>query len=310
LPSQATLPVYQTLATLREQRFTLVTIAHPHQIPKQVIDAARPRLLQLTDGGFQDVTAIPKHLDGLRRDANTFVKPLPRWEATFSFGPAFPESKTVRPGTILTVVGPPSEEFAKLQDAFSQPRGELLQVASLTAGLIPTIKYAYLPDRLRFRRLAPRLPMEDNAIIDRWYDRRILSFCSVLRKLVALFHLEPILSTGKVDLPPASEAEPASPALLSGGNQQRFVLARALLGLPDLLVCVDPFSGLDNAGVLLTCEMFRRHTCAGRAIVILSTNPAGAEAACADEVVELGSPARAGGSTVAPQAAPDPTGAP
>jgi ABC-type transport system involved in cytochrome c biogenesis ATPase subunit len=49
-----------------------------------------------------------------------------------------------------------------------------------------------------------------------------------------------------------------------------------------LLVCVDPFSGLDNDGVDIVSRMFRQHVCGGRAIVILTSNPDGAEVACAD----------------------------
>jgi simple sugar transport system ATP-binding protein len=64
----------------------------------------------------------------------------------------------------------------------------------------------------------------------------------------------------------------ASPAKLSGGNQQRFVLGRELIQSPDLLVLENPTQGLDVNASVFVHERIRRARNDGAAVVFYSSD--------------------------------------
>jgi simple sugar transport system ATP-binding protein len=74
---------------------------------------------------------------------------------------------------------------------------------------------------------------------------------------------------------------PEDPArALSGGNQQKLAVARALRARPGVLVAVNPTRGLDVAATAAVREALRREARAGTAVLLISTE--------LDEVLELG----------------------
>jgi simple sugar transport system ATP-binding protein len=77
------------------------------------------------------------------------------------------------------------------------------------------------------------------------------------------------------------QGQPDRPAAtLSGGNQQRLLLARALRERPAVLVAVNPTRGLDVRGTAFIREELRRAAREGTAVLLISTD--------LDEVLELG----------------------
>jgi len=70
-----------------------------------------------------------------------------------------------------------------------------------------------------------------------------------------------------------------SPATLSGGNQQRFVLGRELRNSPDLLILENPTQGLDVNASAFVHEQIRNARNSGAAVVFYSSD--------LDELVEL-----------------------
>jgi simple sugar transport system ATP-binding protein len=64
----------------------------------------------------------------------------------------------------------------------------------------------------------------------------------------------------------------ASPAQLSGGNQQRFVLGRELTGNPSLLVLENPTQGLDVNAADFVHERLKITRNAGAAVVFYSSD--------------------------------------
>ena len=77
------------------------------------------------------------------------------------------------------------------------------------------------------------------------------------------------------------KARPEDPARsLSGGNQQKLCVARALRGRPQVLVAVNPTRGLDLAATAAVREALRAEARAGTAVLLISTE--------LDEVLELG----------------------
>jgi general nucleoside transport system ATP-binding protein len=76
-------------------------------------------------------------------------------------------------------------------------------------------------------------------------------------------------------------ARPADPAgVLSGGNQQKVCVARALRAQPGVLIAVNPTRGLDVAATAAVREELRAQARGGAAVLVISTE--------LDEVLELG----------------------
>jgi ABC-type lipoprotein export system ATPase subunit len=73
------------------------------------------------------------------------------------------------------------------------------------------------------------------------------------------------------------------PHELSGGEQQRFALARALVNGPELVLADEPTGSLDAENGAAVLELLRRLH--GRAVVIVTHEPDAA--AIADRVLEL-----------------------
>jgi ABC-type lipoprotein export system ATPase subunit len=110
------------------------------------------------------------------------------------------------------------------------------------------------------------------------------------------FHLVPELSgldnvllAGRVPGAPAATAErggalveelglgdvsAALPHELSGGEQQRFAIARALARDPDVVLADEPTGNLDAASGALVLDLLETAAGAGRAVVVVTHEPA------------------------------------
>jgi ABC-type lipoprotein export system ATPase subunit len=86
----------------------------------------------------------------------------------------------------------------------------------------------------------------------------------------------------RLGLAPVSSALPHE---LSGGEQQRFAIARALAGDPDVVLADEPTGNLDAASGRLVLDLLRAATEAGRAVVVVTHEPEATGRA--DRVLEL-----------------------
>jgi ABC-type lipoprotein export system ATPase subunit len=75
------------------------------------------------------------------------------------------------------------------------------------------------------------------------------------------------------------------PHQLSGGEQQRFALARALVGDPSLVLADEPIGNLDAAAGDVVLDLLREIADEGRAVVMVTHQPEAS--ARADRVLEL-----------------------
>jgi len=75
---------------------------------------------------------------------------------------------------------------------------------------------------------------------------------------------------GAFDVTPRDPAAPVS--ALSGGNQQKIVLARALAGSPSVLLAAEPTRGLDVGAIENVHRHLRAARDAGAAVVVASSD--------------------------------------
>lgn len=77
----------------------------------------------------------------------------------------------------------------------------------------------------------------------------------------------------------------AYPGQLSGGEQQRIAIARALVTRPSVLMADEPTGNLDAASAGVVLDLLRGQTGEGRAVLVASHNPKVAD--MADRVFSL-----------------------
>lgn len=73
------------------------------------------------------------------------------------------------------------------------------------------------------------------------------------------------------------------PSQLSGGEQQRVCLARAMINSPRLLLADEPTGNLDHANEMMVLKLFQEHHEQGYTIIMVTHNPEVAE--MADRIV-------------------------
>lgn len=132
---------------------------------------------------------------------------------------------TIAPGEIVTVVGPNGSGKSTLIRA-------LLGHVPLASGEVrrmPGLRIGYVPQRVD---------------IDMHIPLTVRRFLSVPRRVSNRDAAQALARTG------ASGLENRPITRLSGGQFQRVLLARALIGAPQLLVLDEPTQGLDQPGIV------------------------------------------------------------
>lgn len=125
----------------------------------------------------------------------------------------------------------------------------------------------YIPQDRRRIGLATTMTVADNLLFDAVREAEYRTGPFVRRK--ALDALAETLIQ-EFDIRTSSPDLPAS--ALSGGNQQKIVVARALRGQPDLIVAMNPTRGLDIGATRFVHSQLRRARDQGAAVVLISTD--------------------------------------
>ena len=82
------------------------------------------------------------------------------------------------------------------------------------------------------------------------------------------------------------------PSQLSGGEQQRVCVARALINHPELILADEPTGNLDEANENIVLDLFRQLHDEGTTLIVVTHDPEVAEAAQRTIVLERGRVAR------------------
>ena len=184
-----------------------------------------------------------------------------------------PSGVTARIGTLELEAG----ELVGVAAVEGNGQRELLRaIAGL--GVFPNLQVtgpvAFVPEDRTTEGLIPEMSLTENVVLGlgkdrRWAHGRRLDWNAARTRTSQLIEEYEIIAPGP-DVPVGA---------LSGGNQQKLVLARALERQPALLVLENPARGLD---VRTTSEMHRRLRAAARSgvtVIVYSTD--------LDEVLEL-----------------------
>jgi simple sugar transport system ATP-binding protein len=135
------------------------------------------------------------------------------------------------------------------------------QVTSGSAHL--PVDVAFIPEDVRLDALASTMDLSENVAIrgaaqrSGWYSRRMWS--SATRGMIREFDIR-------------APSERIFAGTLSGGNQQRLVLARELAGEPALIIAENPTRGLDARATDEVHQRLRNARASGSAVVFYSSD--------------------------------------
>jgi len=110
----------------------------------------------------------------------------------------------------------------------------------------------------------------------------VFQFYNLIPSLTALENVEVAAELTDVPMDPAlalaevglGERASHFPSQLSGGEQQRVAVARALAGNPSLLLCDEPTGALDSAAARQVLQLLDRlNREKGKTVVIITHNP-------------------------------------
>jgi general nucleoside transport system ATP-binding protein len=158
---------------------------------------------------------------------------------------------------IAGVVGNGQETLAEVLRGLAVPEGGELRHGSDRVAFVPE-------DRARDG-LAMTLSIADNLMVYRHKDPAFRARGRLLARAVADFVQETVDRTGV-----ALQSIGAPAKTLSGGNQQKLVIAREFDRQPDLVVAHNPYRGLDVAAAAAVRRLLLQARDAGAAIVLIS----------------------------------------
>lgn len=170
-------------------------------------------------------------------------------------------SLEARRGEILGIGGVDGNGQIELAEALAGIRGFRGEIN------LPGPAIAYVPQDRQLDGLALSMSIEDNLLIE-GQRRRDLTAGPFLRRPAIRAWAEGLIRRFQVKAPSATTVV----ADLSGGNQQKVVVARALDRLPDLLVAVDPTRGLDLKATAYVHDQIREAVARGAAVVLISSD--------------------------------------
>jgi simple sugar transport system ATP-binding protein len=180
-------------------------------------------------------------------------------------------SLAVRSGEIVGIAGVDGNGQSELIDV-------VVGIVAPTAGTVRTVEpgpvahadaalmLAHIPDDRGRKGLVLSMTCLDNILLRHRHDPRLFRF-GMVRAGSARQHVAGLLRRFMVR--DSAIDEPAG--RLSGGNQQRVLLARELDGAPQIIVAGQPTRGVDVAGAAFVHDTLRAYRDRGAGILMVST---------------------------------------
>lgn len=126
---------------------------------------------------------------------------------------------------------------------------------------------SYIPADRQLDGLVMSMSIADNIVLDRVSEAAFTRYGMLIdRQAIAKFANREV---ERFDIRPADSSRVVSS--LSGGNQQKVVIARALSRNPKVLVAVNPTRGLDVGAIAYVHRALRSATADGCCVVLIST---------------------------------------
>ncbi|WP_414755465.1 ABC transporter ATP-binding protein [Anabaena sp. CCY 9910] len=168
-------------------------------------------------------------------------------------------------GEILGIAGVDGNGQRELADAIANLRGILNGTIQLNSSS-PQKKIGYIPEDRQRMGLILQFTIAQNLILNVFKN---IPFCRhfLLKSLVIKHHAQ--VAMQEFDI--RATGEDIQVSQLSGGNQQKVVLARELAGQPDLIVAMQPTRGLDVGATSAVHSRLLTERDRGAAILYIST---------------------------------------
>ncbi|ABA22214.1 nucleoside ABC transporter ATP-binding protein [Trichormus variabilis ATCC 29413] len=168
-------------------------------------------------------------------------------------------------GEILGIAGVDGNGQRELADAIANLRGILNGTIQLNSSS-PQQKIGYIPEDRQKMGLVLQFTIAQNLILNVF---KKIPFCRhfLLKSSVIKHHAQ--VAMQEFDI--RATGEDIQVSQLSGGNQQKVVLARELAGKPDLIVAMQPTRGLDVGATSAVHSRLLTERDRGAAILYIST---------------------------------------
>ncbi|MGI5526389.1 ABC transporter ATP-binding protein [Streptomyces syringium] len=197
-----------------------------------------------------------------------------------------PTTLTLRRGRVSALTGPSGSGKTTLLRAVIGDLPGGARVASGTVEVLGHDVFALPADRLRhLRRHRVAYVGQDpgSALNPRMRVRRLVAETAVDPSPRAVLDL-----LAECRLPTGTGLPDRRPGTLSGGQQRRVALARALAREPEVLLLDEPTAGLDTALRDEIADLLRRLAATRNLAVVLACHDPELVERCADDVIDLG----------------------
>jgi len=187
-----------------------------------------------------------------------------------------------RPGEIIGVAGVAGNgqtDLVRVLAGLNPFHGEIVLNGQSLNHRSLLHEVAYMPSDRHAEGLAGTLTIRENAALaslERYSTKGLINRRSELRDVGATFDSLSLKA-------PSIEAAVSS---LSGGNQQKVVMSRALLAEPGLIIADEPTQGVDVGARAEIYKILREVSSAGKPVVVNSSDAAELEGLC-DKVLVM-----------------------
>ncbi len=187
-------------------------------------------------------------------------------------------SFSLHPGEILAVAGVDGNGQSELVQALAglalPAQGHIRmdaldsrQARSWTPRALRRAGLAHIPDDRRRHGLVADLPLFENLLLSHFHGRRYRRH-GLLNRAGA--HDDTAQAIADYSIRTTGPDQPIG--RLSGGNQQKLVLARELQDAPDVILAAHPSRGLDVRTIAFVQDTLRAHRDRGAAILLVSAD--------------------------------------